>query len=354
MRIIRIMIIVTVMIEALIANAFAVEYKITDLGAIDLPVWGWASNSAGHMAGYFTPANSYSWSSATWDGNDVHQLDTPENIDYALIALNDSDLAIGWCGGFRTSSTVFTWNGSTITELPKLGQWAESADINNAGQIVGFGTIGTNNNPFALMWDSAGVHALEIPDGVTNSGANEINENGVVVGAAGDGRRLWAERWDSAGAHALFTPEGMNSEAYGINENGETVGYVVIGVDRVPCIWDRYGNFRMLSDQPGIARWINNSGIIVGKLYTEDGTYARACYWDENGVHYLEQLGGIYGTACGINELGQIFGTSVTETGETHAVVWNPVPEPSSLAVLISAIGALAGCSMKKYGRTKE
>ena len=48
----------------------------------------------------------------------------------------------------------------------------------------------------------------------------------------------------------------------------------------------------------------------------------------------LGTLGGNHSWAYGINDSGQIVGWCFTSSGQQHAVLWTPVPEPSSLLAL--------------------
>jgi len=48
-------------------------------------------------------------------------------------------------------------------------------------------------------------------------------------------------------------------------------------------------------------------------------------------MYNLGTLGGLFSAAYGINDLGQIVGRAQTASGQTHAVLWNPVPEPTTI-----------------------
>lgn len=129
--------------------------------------------------------------------------------------------------------------------------------------------------------------------------ANDINDNGWVVGCASglNGSRR-AFRWRNGTTEDLGTP----------------------------------GTF-------GEARAINNSGIIAGYYLTSSTSHAFV--WD-NGV--MSDLG-VSCDAYGINDNGWVVGSS-----SNRAVLWTPVPEPSSLIALLGAITSMSYVNLRKNG----
>ncbi len=68
------------------------------------------------------------------------------------------------------------------------------------------------------------------------------------------------------------------------------------------------------------ARAINNRGQVVGYV-SYSGTSA-AFLWEDGVMKDLVTLGGNFTHAQAINNRGQIVGTSLTASGESHAVLW--------------------------------
>jgi len=86
----------------------------------------------------------------------------------------------------------------------------------------------------------------------------------------------------------------------------------------------------------------NNRGQAVGYIQPPS-SMAKAFVWDPmSGLTYLGPANR-ESRAMGINDLGQIVGSIYDPAmmGD-RAVIWNPVPEPSSLIAFVSGLGGLA------------
>src|SRR5207253_3223305 len=91
-----------------------------------------------------------------------------------------------------------------------------ASGINDAGIAVGQSAryvAGVDRGPRAVRWEASGA-ASELPSlgddgsGATNSGANAINNNGVIVGSAlkyvaGSSKGTRGVRWTSTGPQEL-------------------------------------------------------------------------------------------------------------------------------------------------------
>jgi probable HAF family extracellular repeat protein len=134
-------------------------------------------------------------------------------------------------------------------------------------------------------------------DSLNESGAIEgVSENGLVDPALGL-NQMRAVTWKNGQITDLGTFGGNQSWSFGINNGGQVVG---MAQNAVP---DPYSIYYF---------------VIFG---VSSGTQTRAFLWDEkNGMQDLGTLGGNDAWAWGINERGQIAGTSYT----------NSAPNPSS------------------------
>ena len=97
---------------------------------------------------------------------------------------------------------------------------------------------------------------------------------------------------------------------------------------------------------------INDRGQVVGQQYVASRGTWEAFLWADGVVTELGTLGGYYGGAYGINDRGEIVGTSGTASGSQHAVLWQDgvitdlgVGSSSSAARAINNRGQVVGQS---------
>lgn len=114
----------------------------------------------------------------------------PEDTDSAANSVNASAMVVGW-GAFGSGTDALRWDASGNIEdlqdlIPPGTGWdlSEAADINDAGQIVGTGTLSSTGHTFLLTPVAMGlVGPVPGTAGTTNGF--------VVSGAGGAGWVLW-------------------------------------------------------------------------------------------------------------------------------------------------------------------
>jgi probable HAF family extracellular repeat protein len=124
-------------------------------------------------------------------------------------------------------------------------------------------------------------------------------------------------------------PGGSNSRARAINNHGDIVGQsdTADGQDHLRAVRWRDGVITNLGTLPGgsetfpsysFATDINDNGEIVGN------SNRHAFLWKDGVMTDLGTLGSAFdfSAAYGINNLGQIVGASLTDSGETHLFLW--------------------------------
>jgi probable HAF family extracellular repeat protein len=192
----------------------------------------------------------------------------------------------------------------TLTNLGSLG--APGACAYGINKIAGYATTaGGVQHPFLY---SAGVmQDLALAPGypASSSGGDDwmaISGNGQVA-------------FRAAGAF-VYTGTQMQplvpvGQPCDVNDSGQVVGYTGWTAG---CLWSG-GQAQTLGGY--IPQAINNSGEYVGSFNGQAFAYVGGQY------QMLGTLGGRSSAAFDVNDLGQIAGTWVTATGDTHAFLYD-------------------------------
>jgi probable HAF family extracellular repeat protein len=226
--------------------------------------------------------------------------------------------------------------------------------INNNGSTVGiYVDAGGTTHGFS---DIGSFKTIDQPGTVFNQ-ALGINDTNTTVGysSATDPAGMTGQvAYSQKGG--VFTdivlPANQNSQAVGINNAGDIVGFYMPTATTSIGFEDTPGGHVSTIDPFGStftqALGINNEGEIVG-FYT-DANGVQHGYTDLNGLFTsFDPIGSTSTTINGINDLGQIVGFYVDPNGNTDGFVGTPTPEPSSVLLL-----AFAACSLTVAGLLKH
>jgi uncharacterized membrane protein len=318
---------------AAITQARATQYVVTPInpdgayGAIALGI----SNS-GYVVGTWSSVAAKAGDAFIWDAiggfRTLSPSTAPRTQFYVAFAVNDQGIAVGQYHDVANQSYACYWDaGGNFHDLATSPGGV--GDINNSGLAVG-----------NYIWDLNGTPSI-----VSTVPFNPcaINDQGQVVG---DNSQYAAVVRDADGAmHTIDGDSSHNARGWDINNPGEIAGSYA----GAPCMWDSNGNRQSIDllngDYFGLARGINDAGTVVGE---SDNT---AFVWTQaDGTQALPGLGGIMSYACSINSSGVIAGYATDSTGK-RAVIWTPVPEPSSFPTILLAIGSIAGVIRAKQRR---
>jgi len=376
---------VTTIVLACFSNAVAqASYRVTDLGVnkskdnfsmvMGLNNRGWTEN----MDGVLTPPIT-STSTTIVSGRavlNIHGI----NIDLRTLGgknswtnyggINDRGEAVGlaetsvpdpdgedFCAfGTHRTCLPFFWRHRHIMALPTLGgNNGQASAINNRGQIVGISetTVQDSGCPPSkpgkiispVFWERGEVRALPTVAGDPDGFVQGINDRGQAVGSSGTCSNIatHAVLWENETAFELPNLGHDGNDAYAINDHGQAVGYVSTtdGSTIVPSFWPNgvHGAVTNLGILPGdgaaFATGINNRGQVVGSTFNSTG-WSRGFTWQDNVMTDLNTLvpgdSNLYIIAASnINERGQISGMasvmSGPDEGKIHAILLTPVDE---------------------------
>jgi uncharacterized membrane protein len=319
------------------ASAYGTSYQIRELTVAGTPAvgpsWANAINDSGRAAGVvYDAVTSYA---AVTDS-----LGQWELLDEGFgLGINGSGQVVGYADG------AALWDAAgnlTRLPLPEGALFSQAVGANDAGYIVGECWLGTTQiSNYIAVWVGGGT-----PTMLGEGCGNAVNSSGTVAGFVKDaGGAHQAFVWTPAGGMTTLAG-GVSSEANAINDSGQVAGMVCDGAGTWACVWSPTGSLTLLANMPGAisstAYGINSSGAVVGSCDTADGTFA--VLWQPNGalVSLGWLAGDVGGVAYGVNDAGQIAGCSLDCSGEPRAVVWDPIPEPASVLVVVAGLVALA------------
>ena len=231
--------------------------------------------------------------------------------------------------------------------------------INDAGLVVGSSNISFGSRqcrpnipdaPPSGTCSISAVHAviwmkndtlrdLGTLPGDTASEASGINNSGDVVGYSSgpNGTRafLWTRKNGMQNLGIL--PGGTSSKALGISDNGLIVGSSTSSAGTRAVLW-ALGRIQNLGTLPGDfsseAYAVNNRGAVVG--YSRGPAGTRAFLWtSQNGMQSLPSLpGGSVTRALALNAKNEVVGNSGSALG-ARAVLWNAAGKAQDLHALV-------------------
>lgn len=278
------------------ASAAPSAYYVTDLGALGgTDSLGWGLNASGQVTGY-----------AATMSDAVHPFlwkpTTPNGISGTMKDLGALGGDFGWGIGINDVGQVAGVASTTDEVAEHATVWIPTTPNGTAGTMHDLGTLG----------------------GASSQGTG-INNGGQVTG--------YADTTDDASSLAfVWIPETAGAGTGTMHSLGALGGSQSIG-------WD-----------------INATGHVTGDSATTDADVTHAFLWKPTGpngatgtMHDLGTLGGTWSSGSGLNDSGQVAGSSANANEKSHAFLWTP-STPGDVSGTTLDLGTLDGT--ESYGRS--
>jgi probable HAF family extracellular repeat protein len=340
-------------LEYLEERTLPAAYSVIDLGTLGGPTSEAESiNNSGQIVGYSDTSSATQHAFWYAQGTGMHDLGTLGGLNSFATGINDageivgvSDTAVNSYGGHPQRAFLYS-NGSMV-DLGVLGDQDPSVTfnetsaaiaINNAGQVVG---ISQNSETFLY---SAGtmlpVDSISIDYSFIYEVNHAINDSGEIIGDVLAGQ---PGVYSNGGVVNLVGTLGVGTVERSINNSGSIVGYIYTpGGDSHAFLYtdDTAAGPTMvdlgtLGGGTSIATGINKSDQVVGQAQTADG-FLHAVVYTDGTMRDLNDLipadsGWTLSSASAINDRGQIVGYGWNAKGEEHAFLLNPGPVPKKV-----------------------
>jgi probable HAF family extracellular repeat protein len=330
-------------------TAAGITYEVTDIGMLPGYTFGSAAygiNDNGQVVGVSADSGlSPNGVPFLYDHGNMTQVGGPNCVAHDI---NSDKTIVGMMSVGQGQDRAFSYHNGAFTNLtPNLTGYvySEANAINTTGQIVGI------SDGFAFLYDNGNLLNIGTLPGSYGSRADDINDEGLIAGSA-----YYASGADRV-SHAFlynnnnnqkFTDlsafHGAQSDAIAVNAQGEVLVKWFTSFNELGSfVYDsRTGTITDLSASS--VNDINDSGQIIGSMVVSGDSRAMLyCGGVATDLNLLvsSNAGLTLVSADAINNKGQIVGYGVDATGKQHAFLATPVPEPSSIALLMVAVVSL-------------
>ena len=246
----------------------------------------------------------------------------PGSTNSVGTGVNFDGVVVGWATAGTAPPRAWRHSGTTLTDLRLGGIGHTALGINDRGEIVGFVLDSPTTSLAYRLIDNA-IISLTAP-GAANV-AFAINASGHAalsyVTSAGIRPARYVQSVTDLGSFG-----GSEGAAYGINANGQLVGYSDNAAGNARAFLWANGSLQDLGTLGGpfsVAFAINVHGEIVGSSATAVVNQARAFLYYNGQMTDLGSLGGSNSSAQAINDASQIVGRATTALGASNGFLFH-------------------------------
>ncbi|WP_158008750.1 autotransporter domain-containing protein [Rhizobium sp. AC27/96] len=297
----------------------------------------------------------------------------------------DGRVVAGWVAT-PSGNIGYRWNGAELIEFGNGAQSFDIRDVSANGQIVvGQAINPTTGMPEMVRWTSgAGLEYSGALNGLSTMARGVNGDGSVIVGSAGKTQSsaravVWtretglsdlgpgalydvskdgtiATGWGAGGA-SIWKRTGNDWQvqpiggvyAYGISENGSLVAGATNSQVLQPFLWSAEKGLVTLDTlgrKGGFGNDVNDSGVVVGLLNTQDNKQEAFRWTSAGGMTILPSLSGGPDQTSRANRVSEDGSVVVGQSGDGvgRAVLWRVLPsasEPDNV-VLVDAANTLA------------
>lgn len=340
-----------------IACSAGALYSATDLGTLGgTSTLARDINNVGQVTG-FSQTGAGETHAFLYSGGQMVGLGTLGGNLSVGTSINDEGEITGYANT-ATTQHAFLYSGGHMTDLDPRGPYSSGNGINNAGQVTGIYYVTASGPIRAFVYGDGELHNLGALPGSCCTVGDGINDAGEVTGSS----RFPDQTGSNDHAFLYSSGEMVDlSDSLGsccsigvsINTAGQVTGNLVTRTASRAFVYS-HGHVTFLGDlgrNSSESADINDAGQVVGASQLPDGTLHAVLYSD-GGIVDLNSLVNLdparhitlyYG--AGINDKGQIVVNAYApEFGfGIHSFLLTPVPEPGTLALLVTGLVAW-GC----------
>ena len=261
--------------------------------------------------------------------------------------INDKGQVTGTTGFAEIpgAQRAFLFSKGIVQDLGTVGgSYSHGYGINNKGQVTGSSFYaGGSSIEHAFLYSDGTMQDLGVLEGIDSSSFSfgyGINNKGQVTGTA-----LFTGHSDnhafiySGGTMRDLGTLGASSAGLGINDKGQVAGVFFSAPDSVAhAFLYSEGTMKALGTLGGrdsSATGINEKGQVVGYSSLAGNTVSHAFLYTNDNTHHdrrrhhggrtMQDLGTLGGnsSAAGINDKGQVVGTSQITISVSHAFLYS-------------------------------